>query len=248
MSNHRFYLEPSAWAEEAEPLSLCPDEAHHCRDVMRCSVGELVTVFDGRGRACEAEIIEMSRKSVRLNPGEFQVSNPLPAQITLGQAVPKGKNMDLIIQKATELGVAEIVPLTTTNTVVKLAAKDLQKKQQKWQRIAIEACKQCGQNWLPSVTMPKTIPDYISERKEALNVVAAIDETSLPFHQIIANNQPTPESASILIGPEGDLTKDEVEQALNASFAPLSLGPIILRSETAAIYSLSLLVYELMKR
>lgn len=247
LAKHRFYVPPSEWGDET--IQLGDEEAHHCRDVMRCQTGDRIAVFNGQGIESETEITELSRKRIILKKLSEIETPPLPAQITLGQAIPKGKNMDLIIQKATELGISRIVPIESTNTVVHLKEKDGIKKQEKWQRIAIEACKQCGQNWLPTVEVPTTVEKYTSERRsESLNIIAAIDPQSLPFKKIISQCDTTPTTASMLIGPEGDFTQEEVECATGKDFHPMSLGPIILRSETAAIFALSLLVYELMER
>ncbi len=250
MPKHRFYIRPGDW--NPQDFRLLDEEAHHCRDVMRCGVGEVILIFDGEGREVEATIEVVSKKAISLKMGADKTSDPLPASITLGQAIPKGKNMDLIIQKATELGVARVVPLLTTNTVVKLDDQEMAKKQEKWQRIAIEACKQCGQNWLPEVAAPQTVESFIHEAKDDFKIIAAIDYQSVPLKEIMANwdagNPNRPTSGTILIGPEGDFTANEVETAANAGFRRMSLGPIILRSETAAIYAVSVLAYELMNR
>jgi 16S rRNA (uracil1498-N3)-methyltransferase len=250
MPKHRFYLHSSAW--NPQDLKLVDEEAHHCRDVMRCGLGEVISVFDGEGREAEATIAAISKKSVSLKIGADKTSAPLPAKITLGQAIPKGKNMDLIIQKATELGVARVVPLLTTNTVVKLDEPEMSKKQEKWQRIAIEACKQCGQNWLPEIAEPQAVETFVQDAKDEFKIIAAIDSRSVTLKEIMANwnsvNGSRPTSGTLLIGPEGDFTSNEVETAAKNGFQKMSLGPIILRSETAAIYAVSVLAYELMNR
>ncbi|MDF1814226.1 MAG: 16S rRNA (uracil(1498)-N(3))-methyltransferase [Verrucomicrobiales bacterium] len=246
MPKHRFYLSPQDW--NPDHFELLGDEAHHCRDVMRCGVGDIISVFDGQGREVEAMITAAEKKAVTLELKSEIPTAPLPAKITLGQAIPKGKNMELIIQKATELGVAKIVPLTTTNTVVRLDEKEKSKKQEKWQRVAIEACKQCGQNWLPEVAKPQSVENYIKETTNEWKIVAAIDSSSRTLKEIIADRQTVPDAVSLLIGPEGDFTSSEVEKAVETGFQPMSLGPIILRSETAAIYTVSVFAYEMMNR
>lgn len=250
MPKHRFFLEPERWS--AELIRLSPEESHHCRDVLRCEAGDRVAVFDGVGREAEVEIVSLSKNSVELAVISQGETSELPASITLGQAIPKGKNMELIIQKATELGVSRIVPLETRNTVIKMGSqKDREKKQEKWQRVAVEACKQCGQNWLPEVGMPVGLSQFVGSSGDCLKVVAAIGEKSSSLKSILARESEKgthPRSASVLIGPEGDFTTGEVEEAIESGFLPMSLGPIILRSETAAIYSVSVLAYELMNR
>ena len=248
MAKHRFYIPSSSW--NLENLLLSEEEAHHCVDVMRCSEGDRIIVFNGSGTEAEAEIVSLSKKEVSLKPILVSETPRPPAAITLGQAIPKGKNMDLIIQKATELGVSQITPLLSERTVVQLDASDLEKKQAKWQRVAIEACKQCGQNWLPEVTTPSSVDAFTKKASTPLRIVAAISPEARPLQQILAEwdeeSPERPHEASVMIGPEGDFTPAEISTALSAGFAPLSLGPIILRSETAAIYALSIVGYELM--
>ena len=248
MAKHRFYIPSAAW--NLESLSLTEEEAHHCLDVMRCREGDRIVAFNGVGTEAEAEIVGSAKGSVILKAKLVSETPRPPAIITLGQAVPKGKNMDLIIQKATELGVSCIVPLLSERTIVQLDGEDLGKKQQKWQRVAIEACKQCGQNWVPDVQAPMKIETFAKQSKDPLKLIAAISNEARSLKSILAareqENSPRPASASLMIGPEGDFTPAEVSQALSFGFAPLSLGPIILRSETAAIYALSITGYELM--
>lgn len=248
MAKHRFYIPASDW--NLENLVLAKEEAHHCLDVMRCQVGDRVIVFNGEGAESEAEITSASRDQVELRSFLVNQTDRPPAALTLGQAIPKGKNMDLIIQKATELGASRISPLLSERTVVQLDANDLEKKRQKWQRVAIEACKQCGQNWLPEVDLPQSVDSFVKKSSEALRLVAAIDPHARTLKAILEDfaeeHGGRPATASIMIGPEGDFTPAELSVALNGGFSPLSLGPIILRSETAALYALSVTGYELM--
>jgi 16S rRNA (uracil1498-N3)-methyltransferase len=249
MAKHRFYLPASEW--NLEHLVLSGEEAHHCLDVMRCREGDRVIAFNGAGTEAEAGIVATSKGSVTLQAKLVSETPRPPARITLGQAVPKGKNMDLIIQKATELGVSVIVPLLSERTIVQLDGEDLGKKQQKWQRIAIEACKQCGQNWVPEVTSPMKVEAFARQSRDPLKLIAAISADAQNLKAILAARgqdpvQSRPDAASLMIGPEGDFTPAELSQAYSHGFAPLSLGPIILRSETAAIYALSITGYELM--
>ncbi len=250
MATHRFYIPAQNW--NLENLELTGDEAHHCRDVMRCKEGDRIVVFNGEGTESESQITSIDKQRIGLKSLIVNQTSRPPAKLTLGQAIPKGKNMDLIIQKSTELGASKIVPLMSERTVVQLDASELEKKQEKWQRVAIEACKQCGQNWLPEVSKPTTVEKFVSSANEKFRLVAAIDESSRTLKGILQewneSNGAPPTEASLMIGPEGDFTPAEISQALNQGFAPLSLGPIILRSETAAIYALSVVGYELMNK
>lgn len=247
MAKHRFYLPADRW--NPEHLFLDGEEAHHCLDVMRCREGDRVIVFNGIGTEAEAEITATSRGSVTLSARLVLTTPRPPAAITLGQAVPKGKNMDLIIQKATELGASRIVPLLSERTVVQLEGEDLGKKCQKWQRVAIEACKQCGQNRVPEVAAPVKVETFVRQVADPLRLIAAIGPDSRPLKTLLSERaqagEAAPDAATLMIGPEGDFTPAEISTALSHGFLPLSLGPIILRSETAAIYALSITGHEL---
>ncbi len=247
MAKHRFHIPAEHW--NPERLVLDGEEAHHCLEVLRLREGDRLVVFNGAGAEAEAEISSVAKGSVALRPKLLGSTPRPPASITLGQAVPKGKNMDLIVQKATELGVARIVPLLSERTVVQLDGGELEKKRAKWQRVAIEACKQCGQNWTPEISVPVKVEAFVRQAKDPLRLAAAIGPEARPLKAILAAREeegiPRPSAATLMIGPEGDFTPAELSAALSHGFLPLSLGPIILRSETAAIYALSVLGYEL---
>ena len=250
MTLHRFYLPPTQW--NPDHLALDEAESHHCTDVLRLREGNRVVVFNGEGTDVTAEIAFLSKREVGLRP-LFNQQTPRPAAaITLAQAVPKGKNMDLVIQKATELGAAEIVPLISERTVVRVDAADAADKQEKWQRIAIEACKQCGQNHLPRVHAPVSLERYFTAQPgHDLLIIAAIEPGARRLKELLSEwrgvnpGKEKPTSVLVLIGPEGDFTPAEVGLAKSRGCQPMSLGPIILRTETAAIYSLSTLAHEL---
>jgi 16S rRNA (uracil1498-N3)-methyltransferase len=180
---------------------------------------------------------------------------PLPCRIVLAQAVPKGKNMDLIIQKATELGAAEIAPLLSERTVVRIEDEqgEAEAKRAKWQAIAIEAAKQCGQNWLPTIGLPKSPKEFLAERAKDFDLlwIASLQPDARHPRAWLRDFAPpaaAPKSALVLVGPEGDFTPAEVAMAKAAGCRPITLGPIVLRTETAAIYCLSVLSYELLNR
>jgi 16S rRNA (uracil1498-N3)-methyltransferase len=219
-------------------------------DVLRHREGERVGIFDGEGREWVAEVVRADRRDVGLRVVQEHRTEPLAARIVLAQAVPKGKNMELIIQKATELGVAEIVPLISDRTIVRLSAEESSQRREKWQRVAVEACKQCGQNWLPKVHEPVTLERFCAAMPEAeLRLVAAIGNEARLLKQILAERVAEagglPRSALVMIGPEGDFTPAEYLLTRSRGVLPLGLGPIILRSETAAFYALSILSHEL---
>ena len=156
---HRFYIAPEDWNPDS--LVLAGAEAHHARDVLRLQPAGRVVVFNGRGHEITAEIAKVTRDEILLRKMHEARVPPLPCRITLAQAIPKGKNMDLIVQKAVEIGAAEIAPLISERTIVHLEAKEAAQKQAKWHQVAIEAAKQCGQNWLPTVQLPRTPEGFL---------------------------------------------------------------------------------------
>src|SRR6266508_2755097 len=157
---HRFYISPEDWNPGA--LGLAGAEAHHARNVLRMRVGEKLVVFNGRGREITAEIVDLGSNEIGLKKLHEAETPPLQCRIVLGQAIPKGKNMDLIVQKAVEIGAAEIAPIISDRTIVQVDSESAAQKQSKWRQVAIEAAKQCGQNWLPRVHMPRKLAELFS--------------------------------------------------------------------------------------
>jgi 16S rRNA (uracil1498-N3)-methyltransferase len=242
MSMHRFYLTPDEWTS-SEP-TLGSEESHHCADVLRLQVGDRVTLFDGAGSVTDAVLTEVHRKHCRVTIGERTTTPPLKCAITLAQAIPKGKNMDLILQKAVELGASSIVPLLTRRTVVRLDEEDGSRKQERWQQIAQEACKQCGRNQVPRVTHPSSLEEFLKQPREGLILLASLQPGAVSIKEALAKTTDH-QAVTVLVGPEGDFTPEESAVALTAGSIPVTLGPMILRAETAAIYCLSVLGHEL---
>ncbi|HET9418739.1 MAG TPA: 16S rRNA (uracil(1498)-N(3))-methyltransferase [Chthoniobacterales bacterium] len=245
---HRFYISPQQWNPDL--LVLTGAQAHHARDVLRLGRDDKVAVFNGRGREITAKIVDVSGREVSLAKLTQSETPPLRSRILLGQAIPKGKNMDLIVQKAVELGVAEIFPLISARTIVDLAQDEARKKQAKWQTVAIEAAKQSGQNWLPQIHLPQTMKQFFAELPPSdLQLIGSLQPGALHLKKILAEfaaeHRCRPHSVLMLIGPEGDFTPAELALARSHACRPITLGPIILRVETAAIYCLSVLSYEL---
>lgn len=242
MSLHRFYLAPEEWVSP-EP-TLGPEDSHHCADVLRLKTGDALTLFDGGGTVADAVLTEVHRKHCRVRIGTKTISPPLRCSITLAQAIPKGKTMDLILQKAVELGASTIVPLLTRRTVVRLDGEEGSRKQERWQQIALEACKQCGRNQVPLVTAPCTLEDFLKQRHGGSVLLTSLQPGAVTIKEALAKS-PAHSAVTVLVGPEGDFTPEESAAALAAGATPVTLGPMILRAETAAIYCLSVLGHEL---
>lgn len=238
----RFYLSPEAWGGDL--LELTGEEGHHAVRVMRKAVGERVSVFDGRGRWCEGIVREVAKASLTVQIEREESQKESSAPISLAVAMTKGKTMDLIIQKAVELGVARIQPLATTHTVVKLSEKERTEKSAKWQRVALEACKQCGQNHLPQVDPVVDLDSYLAEPRDGHCLIASLASGTLGLRERLTRVGAR-EPVSLLVGPEGDFTPGETAAALAAGFQPVTLGSIVLRVETACLYLISAVRYQL---
>ena len=247
---HRFYVSPEDW--NSCILVLRGSEAHHARDVLRMKAGEKIVLFNGRGREVTAEIAAFDDDEIRLRKLHQADTPQLRCRIVLGQAIPKGKNMELIVQKAVEIGAAEIAPIVSDRTVVQIDSDTAAQKQRKWQQIAIEAAKQCGQNWLPQVHRPTRLAEFFSASEQPfdLRLIGSLQPDAQNLKNILEKylrqHANRPRSVLMLVGPEGDFTPAELALARRYGCEPITLGPIILRVETAAIYCLSVLSYELL--
>ena len=245
---HRFYLPPGQC--QGPSLFLTGREAHHAEHVVRIRRGERVAVLDGAGLECLCEVQGFDRDRVRLALIEKRIQPAPPCRVTLLQAVPKGKIMEAIIQKATELGVSRIVPLLSERVVPQLGDNTSAHKAEKWRSVAIEAIKQCGSAWLPEVDPPLTPNQFLARSENfEMSLVASLQSGSRPardyFRAFHARLGRMPRSASVWVGPEGDFTPTETELMKAHGILPITLGRLILRTETAAIYCLSVLSYEL---
>lgn len=246
---HRFHIAPENWQPDA--LVLTGSEAHHCRNVLRLEPADKVVVFNGQGREITAEILPGHGAEIRLRKLHDAQTAPLRCRITLGQAIPKGKNMDLIVQKAVEIGAAEIAPILSDRTIVRLDDESAASKQAKWQTVAIEAAKQCGQNWLPQVHTPQALAQFFKDHRGFdLQLIGSLQSDAVHLKKILAQfsaeHGDRPSNVLMLVGPEGDFTPAELSLARSQGCRPITLGPIVLRVETASIYCLSVLSYELL--
>ncbi len=245
---HRFYLPPDQC--QGESLWLTGGEAHHARHVVRVRRGDRVVVLDGAGCELLCEVQESDRDRAGLAVIEKRYHAPPTGRITLLQAVPKGKLMEAIVQKATELGVFRIVPLLCERVVAHFGAEETAHKLEKWRLVAREAIKQCGSAWLPQVEVPLTPAQFLARREDVeLPLIASLESGSRPardyFRTFQAEADRMPKSVYVWIGPEGDFTPAETKAIKAYGALPITLGPLVLRTDTAALYCLSIVSYEL---
>jgi 16S rRNA (uracil1498-N3)-methyltransferase len=237
---------------EREPavIRLSGDESHHLVAVNRAKKGDTVVAFDGKGGEWICELSEESKNAAVLKVRFSQKIKPIPFEITLGQALPKGPSMDAIVRKATEIGTARIVPLESERTQVHLDDERQDKKIEKWQVAALEAAKQCGNAWLPEITPIQNATTFIEGSKGYdLKLIASLQPGAKSLKSVLAGYKSatgkSPKKVLWLIGPEGDFTPAEMSASKSFGFEPITLGPLVLRCETAAVYALSVLSYEL---
>ena len=245
----RFYLPPGAC--KGDTLLLTDREAHHGAQVLRLQPGDEMTVLDGAGTRLVCAVKSVNRKTIELSVRSRE-KMPRPGfQITLFQAIVKGKTMETIVEKATELGASRVVPLLTERVVSQLDAERGDNKQAKWQLTAIESIKQCGSPWLPQIDAPHRLNDVLKAPGHFdLAFVASLRggqpmrhwlQTLLSSELRKPASPSTPCTGCVWIGPEGDFTDAELD-AIEASGAkPITLGPLVLRADTAAIASLAIL-------
>ena len=220
------------------PLSLGQHElpeaqAHYIGRVLRHAAGDAVQLFDGSGQEYLGELIEVGKKAVRVELREQlagQVESPL--RVHLGQGLSRGERMDWAIQKATELGVAEITPIVSERCEVRLKDERADKRLAHWRQVMISACEQCGRSVLPLLHAPQPLSEWQATVQAELKLVLH------PVAEPWATHAP-PRSLAFLIGPEGGLSDKEVEQAKLAGFHAARLGPRVLRTETAPIVALA---------
>lgn len=240
----RFYVSPEYIYPEQKRIEIKDKrEVHHIRDVMRLCEGLMVTVFDGKGKEYEGKITDVNRSSVSIQIVRLmEAGKDTVCDITLYQALPKKIRMDFIIEKAVELGVSRIIPMITERTVpgIKVGRPA---KTDRWKRIAMAASKQCGRSSLPVIANARTFKDCLKEPENRdLIVFAALDRAAEPLKKILGSSRPA--SVSVFVGPEGDFSREEIAMVKDRGYPVCSLGPLVLRVETAAIYILSCLNYE----
>lgn len=248
MPDFRVFCRPPA--ADVREIALSPEESHHLVVVNRARPGDPVVAFDGRGTEWLAELNRADKKAAVLAVRSLSVRAPLPCAITLAQALPKGQGMDAIVRKATEIGAARILPLESERTQVHLDDQRSDRKVEKWHTAALEAAKQCGNPFLPEILPPLRIDAFLATAADYdLRLIASLQPGAGSLKPVLARFQNAhghlPRRVVWMIGPEGDFTPAEVASARRAGFEPITLGPLVLRCETAAVYALSVLSYEL---
>ena len=239
----------SSVADPSE-ITLSQEESHHLVAVNRAGPGATVVAFDGRGAEWICELVDADKRAARLKVRFAQKARPIPWRITLGQALPLGGAMDSIVRKATEIGVSVIVPLESERTQVHLDSERSDRKIGKWQTAALEAAKQCGNPWLPEIAPVTAASAFIEAAKGYdLKLIASLQPGAKSLKSVLAQFRASQGRAPVnvlwLIGTEGDFTQAEMGLSRTHGFEPITLGPLVLRCETAAVYALSVLSYEL---
>ncbi len=225
---------------EGVDLSLPPGAARHVQ-VLRLQPGAKVTLFNGEGGEWEATVTRMGRTEVQARVGAHQPADREAARaVHLALGMPANERMDWLIEKATELGAASLQPLVTERTVLRLSGERADKKQAHWQAIAVSACEQSGRNRVPVVGRPQGLDAWCRGAKDdALRLVLSLQPQARPLPQAIAGHAARP--VLLLSGPEGGLSPAELDQAQAQGFVPVTLGPRILRAETAPLAALAML-------
>ena len=241
----RFFVNPANVSETE--IEITGSDVNHIKNVLRMNVGEEISVSDGCGTDYFGTIEVLGRESVTVHIENSWVSYvELPAKITLFQGLPKADKMELIIQKAVELGVYEIVPVVTKRTIVKLDAKKEAKKLARWQGISESAAKQSGRGIIPKVAAPMSFNDALKQAGVMEAVLIPYEKAEgMDYSRNVIKGLKDKKHIGIFIGPEGGFDESEVLQAKQSGAVPITLGRRILRTETAGLAALAVLMFEL---
>ncbi len=222
-----------------QDLDLPAGATRHAQ-VLRLQPGDTVTLFNGEGGQSEATITRMGRSDVAVRVDRHQaLEREAPRAVRLALGMPANERMDWLVEKAAELGAAAIDPLVAERSVLRLSGERAAKKQGHWQAIAVAACEQCGRNRVPAVAMPQDFGRWLAAQpRDGLRLVLSLDADTRPLAEALAG---TPADAPVLLlsGPEGGLSPAEVQAAKAHGFQPVTLGPRVLRAETAPLAALA---------
>jgi len=244
MRTFRSYL---ASSDDVQPVEnqcfeLKGEEAHHLLRVLRIREGEVVILFDGEGRTWNCRFLSGKGSVVQLEVLSSESVSRNTPQVFLAQCLSKTKSMELLMRHATELGVAGVIPLQSDHAEVRLDGDREQKRLDRLRSIAIEACKQSGNAFLPQVFPVQNVRSWLDSLKSeegALRLTASLERDAKPLLSQLEGFGNEPQSITWLVGPEGDLSNEEYLKARGASFLPVRLADQVLRVETAALYALA---------
>jgi 16S rRNA (uracil1498-N3)-methyltransferase len=225
-----------------EQLQLPADPAQHLARVLRAKAGDPLIVFNGRGGEFAATVQTLRRNEVTAQIGEHHaIERESPLDTTLLQGIARGDKMDQILQKATELGVTRVVPVTTSRSNVRLDAAAADRKHQHWQGVVVAACEQCGRNRVPDVARPMDIAAALTQATADLRLLLSPHEAAAPLDSLLHRPAAgTARAIAMLVGPEGGFDQQEIQRAEQAGFVPCRLGPRVLRTESAALAALAI--------
>lgn len=235
MRKTRVYVETNLTAGVS--VTIGDDSFHHLSHVLKHREGDTIYAFDGNGGYFESTIISKSKRSITLQPEIFVKDNRESGlRLTLAQGVSRGQKMDFTIQKAVELGVYIFVPIMTDRSNVRLDSERSDKRLNHWQKIIISACEQCGRNVLPTILEPVKLEEWVSVDTNSMRLVLE-PESGSSFSDLKHEDA----DISLICGPEGGLSDNELDICTKSGYLAVSLGPRILRTETAAISALAIL-------
>ncbi len=239
----RFYV-PQLRTEKGT-LKVEGEEVKHIRKVLRLKAGDEITVFDGLGKEIEGTIVEEGLSSVVIKIQNFySLKGDSPLEVILAQSLLKGQKMDYLIQKATELGVKDIIPFLSSRSVPLLEKSRQLRRHHRWEKIAIEASKQCGRGVLPKIESLQDYSDMLQGASSNALRLIFWEREGIPLKELLGRSEEKKE-IFFVIGPEGGFTQGEIDAAKRSGFIPVTLGKRILRAETASLCFLSILQYEL---
>lgn len=243
---HRFYVPAEALREQI--VVIMGEEFKHLSNVLRLKAGDTVWLFDGVGHEFAGTIQYIEKEQAGIALGEpLSFSRESPLELYLVQGIPKGDKMELIIQKATELGVRGVIPLEAERSVVRLEGKKKEERRERWQKVAVEAAKQCRRALIPIVAIPLKLSELLRVLPSEKLLLIPWEEGGQPLKAVLTDPALIDfksKAIYILIGPEGGWESREVAQAIECGAIPVTLGPRILRTETAGFAAVSAVMYQ----
>ena len=242
---HTFYVHPSQI--QTDIATITDSEHHHLRNVLRITPGETIRIIDGQGNVYTAEILGMdtdqSLSEARILTHEFHSKGP--CSLTLFQGLPKNDKMELILQKTTELGITEVVPMYSAYAL----QKPSQNRYERWHRVVVSATKQCKRVWLPELCNPQTFEASLAQlEKFSLRLLFISPnhsgESQTQYIKTVLRRVPDPTTIALFVGPEGGFSDQEIAVLVDSGCVAVTLGTNILRTETAAIVAVAVAAYE----